>query len=82
MNNSKQVVSNGYDQIAERYRAWAGADLRGPRAHALAPIWDRVPAGAPVLELGCATGEPVTRALAGRVQGEIAALRRRGEGVT
>ena len=66
MSDPKQVVADGYDQIAERYRAWAGEDLRGPRARALAPIWDRVPAGAPVLELGCATGEPVTRALAGR----------------
>lgn len=66
MNDPKQVVANGYDQIAERYRAWAGEDLRGPRAHALAPIWDRVALGAPVLELGCATGEPVARALAHR----------------
>ena len=66
MNNPKQVVADGYDQIAERYRAWAGADLRGPRAHVLAPIWEGVPVGAPVLELGCATGEPVTRALAER----------------
>jgi SAM-dependent methyltransferase len=62
----KRVVADGYDQIAERYRAWAGDELGGPRARYLAPLWEHVPAGAPVLELGCATGIPVARALAAR----------------
>jgi SAM-dependent methyltransferase len=62
----KRVVAEGYDRIAERYRAWAGAELAGPRAAHLAPLRERLPAGAPVLELGCATGIPVAKALASR----------------
>src|SRR5215207_9824106 len=68
MDDSKRVVADGYDRIAHRYRAWSGVELDGARARALSPIWERIPAGAPVLELGCATGEPVTRALAARFE--------------
>lgn len=60
----KQIVADGYDHIAERYRAWSGYELSGLRAAHLAPLWERLPAGAPVRELGCATGIPVARALA------------------
>jgi SAM-dependent methyltransferase len=64
----KQIVADGYDQIAERYSAWTGTELRGPRARYLEIVDKHVPAGASVLELGCATGVPVTRALAARYQ--------------
>jgi cyclopropane fatty-acyl-phospholipid synthase-like methyltransferase len=62
----KQIVAAGYDRIAERYSAWTGTALRGPRARFVAALQGRLPRGAAVLELGCATGIPVTRALAER----------------
>jgi SAM-dependent methyltransferase len=64
----KQIVADGYDQIAERYSAWTGTELRGPRARHLEILEKHVPAGGSILELGCATGVPVTRALAARYQ--------------
>jgi len=57
-------VADGYDRIAERYSAWTGRELRGPRAKYVKAMQERVPARSAVLELGCATGVPVTRALA------------------
>jgi SAM-dependent methyltransferase len=62
----KRVVADGYDRIAERYSAWTGSELRGPRARYVGMLRERLPAGAAVLELGCATGIPVTRVLAER----------------
>jgi len=66
--NPKQIVADGYDQIAERYSAWTGTELRGPRARYLQILEKHVSAGGSVLELGCATGVPVTQALAERYQ--------------
>ncbi len=62
----KKIVADGYDCIAERYSAWTGTDLRGPRARYVQVLQDRLHVGASILELGCATGIPVTRALAAR----------------
>jgi SAM-dependent methyltransferase len=64
----KRIVADGYDRIAERYSEWTGIDLRGPRARYLDVIKELVPAGASILELGCATGVPVSQALASRYQ--------------
>jgi SAM-dependent methyltransferase len=63
---AKQIVADGYDRIAERYSAWTGPTLRGPRARYVAILQERLPEGAAVLELGCATGIPTTRELAKR----------------
>lgn len=62
----KRLVAAGYDRIAERYAAWTGETLAGQRARFVALLDDLLPAGADVLDLGCATGVPVARALARR----------------
>jgi SAM-dependent methyltransferase len=59
----KRIVADGYDRIAERYSEWTGTELHGPRARYIGELQESVPAGASVLELGCATGVPVTRVL-------------------
>jgi SAM-dependent methyltransferase len=66
MKDPKRIVAEGYDRIAERYAAWTGAAWTGPRAHYASLLWQRLPAGAKVLELGCGTGVPATRELARR----------------
>jgi SAM-dependent methyltransferase len=66
ISNPKQIVADGYDRIAERYSAWTGTTLRGPRARYVALVQERLPEGGAVLELGCATGIPTTRELARR----------------
>ncbi len=62
----KQVVARGYDRIAERYAAWAGQVRVEERERYTRVLLDSVPAGAPVLELGCGTGLPTTKRLAER----------------
>jgi SAM-dependent methyltransferase len=62
----KRIVADGYDRIAERYSEWTGTELSGPRARYVGIIRERIPTGSSILELGCATGVPVTRALAER----------------
>src|SRR5436190_21233252 len=59
----KQVVEQGYDQMAEGYLASKEEDdpvLLG----ALEELARKLPAGAAVLDLGCGAGVPVTRFLA------------------
>jgi SAM-dependent methyltransferase len=68
MADPKQIVADGYDHIAERYSEWTGTELRSPRARYVDVTFEQVPEGASILELGCATGVPVTRALAARYQ--------------
>jgi SAM-dependent methyltransferase len=65
-NDPKRIVAEGYDRIAERYSSWTGTELRGPRARYVEIVRDRIPAETEILELGCATGVPVTRSLADR----------------
>lgn len=60
----QELVAHGYDAIAERYAAWTGDELTGARARYVALLHQAVPPGAPVLDLGCGTGVPVSRALA------------------
>ncbi|HEU5434137.1 MAG TPA: class I SAM-dependent methyltransferase, partial [Thermomicrobiales bacterium] len=62
----KRLVAAGYDRIAERYAAWTGEALAGQRERCVRLLMEALPAGADVLDLGCATGVPVTRALARR----------------
>src|SRR5437868_768090 len=66
----KQIVADGYDQIAETYAARAvRASQRvggSGRDRFLAAYLADLPAGARVLDLGCATGVPVARTLAER----------------
>jgi SAM-dependent methyltransferase len=66
MADPKRIVAEGYDRIAERYAAWTGDAWAGPRARYGSLLWQRLPEGARVLELGCGIGLPATRELARR----------------
>lgn len=63
----KRLVARSYDTIAEMHAAWASTVRVDERARYAAELLDRLPAGAAVLELGCGTGIPTTRALAQRL---------------
>jgi len=56
------LVLGTYDRIAADYNKGRLAE----QADALAPLIERLPAGARVLDLGCGAGVPITKALAGR----------------
>ena len=60
----KQIVSEGYDRIAEQYTEWARGVHKEKRAKYTAVLLEELPAGADVLELGCGSGTPTTRELA------------------
>ncbi len=62
----KTIVAQAYDRIAERYAEWAGQVRVEERERYTRVLLDSVPAGAPVLELGCGTGLPTTKRLAER----------------
>jgi ubiquinone/menaquinone biosynthesis C-methylase UbiE len=64
----KRIVEQGYDQIAERYAAWAAQVRSDERARYTDLIISSLPDGANVLELGCASGSPTTEALAARFE--------------
>ncbi|MGH2616175.1 MAG: class I SAM-dependent methyltransferase [Thermomicrobiales bacterium] len=66
MDDPKQLVARSYDRIAERYAAWTGAVWDGDRAHYGSLLFDRLPEGATLLDLGCGPGVPTTRELARR----------------
>jgi SAM-dependent methyltransferase len=60
----RDIVSAGYDAIAERYYAWSDARPSATRLRWLAKALERIPPGTDVLDLGCGAGVPMTRALA------------------
>lgn len=62
----KQIVAAGYDRLGDRYLRWAGEVAGDPRNRMLAAFAERLSTGARVLELGCGSGVPSTRALAQR----------------
>lgn len=62
----KQIISQGYDRLAERHAEWAGCIRRQERAHYTSVLLEGLPIGAEVLELGCGAGIPTTRQLAER----------------
>src|SRR5215216_7278274 len=63
---ARRVVEAGYDQIAEICPDWASRVRVREREHYTQVFLDRLPDGAAVLDLGCATGELLTRQLAQR----------------
>lgn len=63
-NNSKSLVANGYDVIAETYLERPGRSA--VRDRWLRELVARLPSGARVLDLGCGPGVPVARELAAR----------------
>lgn len=60
----KQLVRDGYDQVADRYAAWGQAVVGDPRDRFLAQLTSSLPAGGTVLDLGCGAGLPSTAVLA------------------
>jgi cyclopropane fatty-acyl-phospholipid synthase-like methyltransferase len=60
----KRIVEQGYDQIAERYLAWAESDASKTRERYVTLLHRELPRGARVIELGCGAGVPATRMLA------------------
>jgi SAM-dependent methyltransferase len=64
--DAKRIVEEGYDRIAETYRDWAARSPSEVRTRYTDLLLGALPPGAAVLELGCGTGEPMTRRLAAR----------------
>ncbi len=63
---AKRIVEQGYDHVAERYLAWGAGIRQDERLRYTHALLDRLPNGAPVLELGCGAGQPTTKLLAER----------------
>ncbi|HEY7358877.1 MAG TPA: GNAT family N-acetyltransferase [Ktedonobacterales bacterium] len=60
----KQMVAQGYDQIAERYYEEASRAYSEERQQCITFLVEHLPARASVLELGCGVGLPIARLLA------------------
>jgi SAM-dependent methyltransferase len=60
----KRIVRQGYDAIVREHAKWTQQVRREERERYTGLLRQRVPEGARVLELGCGTGLPTTRALA------------------
>jgi ubiquinone/menaquinone biosynthesis C-methylase UbiE len=58
------IVADGYDVMAERYRAWSDDRPSATRLAMLDLALAAIPAGAKVVDLGCGAGVPMTAALA------------------
>jgi ubiquinone/menaquinone biosynthesis C-methylase UbiE len=64
LDSLKQIVASGYDRLTDRYLELVGSMGPAVRQKYLEIIFKNIPAGARVLELGCGSGVPMTRALA------------------
>ena len=62
----RRIVEHGYDRIAEQYPEWANRVRVEERERYTQVLLDGLPEGAAVLDLGCATGELLTKQLAQR----------------
>ena len=60
----KQIVAQGYDNIAEQHEKWASSVRIEERAKYTALLLEQLPEGSDILELGCGTGVPTTQQLA------------------
>jgi SAM-dependent methyltransferase len=66
LDERKQVVRSGYDELAPRWGDWAAQIRDDPRHELLEQFIACLPEGARVLELGCGSGVPSTKRLAER----------------
>lgn len=62
----KEIVAQGYDQIAAWYAEWAPSVRVEERAHYTNVLLETLPESAETFELGCGSGLPTTRRLAER----------------
>ena len=60
----KQIVTDGYDHIAEQHEEWASGVRVEERAKYTSVLIEKLLKGAEVLELGCGSGMPTTQQLA------------------
>ena len=60
----EQIVSSGYDQIAEIYTDWTKEVQKGQRDKYIEVLLKELPSRAEVLDLGCGAGIPATSDLA------------------
>jgi ubiquinone/menaquinone biosynthesis C-methylase UbiE len=56
----KQIVADGYDNIAEQHEHWAAKVRIEERAKYTSVLLEKLPEGAEILELGCGSGKPTT----------------------
>ena len=64
----KGLVADGYDRMAERYERWAAQIEGDPRDQLIARLVSELPPRARLVDLGCGSGVPSTRALADRFE--------------
>ncbi len=57
MNNPKQIVAQGYDQVAHHYKRLEG-EPEWPRMRWLKKLLNKLEPGSSVLDLGCGSGDP------------------------
>jgi ubiquinone/menaquinone biosynthesis C-methylase UbiE len=62
----ERIVAMGYDEMAGDYGNWALRHEREDRDKYTDLLFQNVPAGAELLEMGCGPGDPTTKALAQR----------------
>ncbi len=62
----KKLVASGYDKIGTAYATWAEQVRVAERQQYTQLVLNRVPAGAELLDLGCATGQLTSSQLATR----------------
>ena len=70
MSREKRIVEEGYDRIAEEY-AVARRKLGRRDKKYLDRLLERLPEGSRIMDLGCGSGEPVTKLLAEHHQGSV-----------
>lgn len=68
MNDPKQIVAEGYNQITQSYLQLVESMGMAVREKYLNLLLNRLPANAQVLELGCGAGIPMTKILSERFQ--------------
>jgi SAM-dependent methyltransferase len=62
----RRIVAAGYDEMGERFDRWADAMRGSPRDAFVLRLFEEVPPGVAVLEIGCGSGARSTGALARR----------------